>query len=125
LAESTPGDTDTVFLLLISKGNSIDILLAFILIMAPCRNRSRRTACCTDLARLVVVEEAIGPVVGINLLRRLEGQVRHHASDAHRLTLCRDQPVAQTEGAQTGGIGRVPFGPVGGQPTLGDFNRFQ
>lgn len=87
------------------------MLPALLLVVAGLGDRPHRATINAFAAGSIIEKEAIGPVVRIRPGSRFNGYLGHYRSNPHGFSLCGDQPVAQTESAQTGRMGGMAFGP--------------
>ena len=87
------------------------VLSALLFVVAGLGNRTDRAAINTFAASSIIEIKAIGPVVSIRPGSRFNGYLGHYRSNPHGFALCGDEPIAQTESAQTGRMGGMAFGP--------------
>ncbi len=94
---------------ILSRANQV--LSTLLLVVALLGNRTDRAAINTFTASPIGKKEAIGPVIGIGPGRWFDGYFGHHRSNPHGFAPRSDQPITQTESAQTGCVGRMAFRP--------------
>ncbi len=87
------------------------VLPTLLFVVAFFGNRTDRATINALATSSICKKQAIGSVVGIWPRRRRNGHLGDDRSDPHGFALGGDQPVAQTESAQTGGIGGMAFRP--------------
>ena len=82
---------------------------ALLLVVAVLGNSANRTAINAFSAAAIGEKETIGPVVGIGPGGRFNGYSGHYRSCPHGFAFGGDEPVAQTESTQTGGMSGMAF----------------
>jgi hypothetical protein len=119
LAKAAAGDLYPIFAPLERSDGLVAVFLAFVFVVTLGSNGPGRAPQDTDPASPVEKIEAVGAVMGVLLGRRLQGQIGDHATDPDGFSFGGDETVAQSKTPQATGVGRMPFGPTGGQSYSG------